>query len=283
MSGYRMWMRTCAAVLAVVCVTTGQAWAQAGTASLHGTIMDAQGAALPGVTVTATSLATAAVRTTVTDGSGSYQLLALPPGDYQVKFELSGFRTAVHDKVTLQVDLASKLDVPLEIGSSERDRERHRRSGPDQHDRRLDGQRHHRPAGPGAAARSQQRGRPPQPPAGRRLHSELRRDRRANRRRVEHRPAQRRRQRRPRRSVERHAGRYRRQRPPVRHRLQQLGARDPRFAAGVPRQHQQLRRRLGSIVRRAGLAGHPQRNERLPWQRPTGCSAIRVSRRTTTF
>ncbi len=117
MGGYRMWMRTCAAVLAVVCVTTSQAWAQAGTASLHGTIMDAQSAALPGVTVTATSLATAAVRTTVTDGSGSYQLLALPPGDYQVKFELSGFRTAVHDKVTLQVDLASKLDVPLEIGS----------------------------------------------------------------------------------------------------------------------------------------------------------------------
>ena len=100
--------------MAVVWLTTGLAWAQAGTASLHGTIVDAQGASMPGVTVTATSLATGAVRTTVTDGSGGYQLLALPPGDYQVKFELSGFRTAVHDKVTLQVDVSSKLDVPLE-------------------------------------------------------------------------------------------------------------------------------------------------------------------------
>ncbi len=104
-------------LVAVVSLTTSLAWAQAGTASLHGTIVDAQSASLPGATVTATSLATGAVRTTVTDGSGAYQLLALPPGDYQIKFELSGFRTAVHDKVTLQVDVSSKLDVPLEIGS----------------------------------------------------------------------------------------------------------------------------------------------------------------------
>jgi Carboxypeptidase regulatory-like domain/TonB dependent receptor len=104
-------------LIAVVSLTTSLARAQAGTASLRGTIVDAQGAALPGVAVTATSLATAAARATVTDASGTYQLLALPPGDYQVKFELSGFRTAVHDKVTLQVDVASKLDVPLEIGS----------------------------------------------------------------------------------------------------------------------------------------------------------------------
>jgi Carboxypeptidase regulatory-like domain len=104
-------------LVAVVSLTTSLAWAQAGTASLHGTIVDAQGASLPGATVTATSLATGAVRTTVTDGSGAYQLLALPPGDYQIKFELSGFRTTVHDKVTLQVDVSSKLDVPLEIGS----------------------------------------------------------------------------------------------------------------------------------------------------------------------
>jgi len=116
-SGYRRWMKTCASLIAVVALTAGMAWAQAGTGSLHGTIVDAQGAALPGVTVSATSLGTGAVRTTVTDGSGAYQLLALPPGDYQVKFELSGFRTAVHEKVTLQVDVSSKLDVPLEIGS----------------------------------------------------------------------------------------------------------------------------------------------------------------------
>ena len=117
MTGYRRWMGTCASLIAVVVLTAGMAWAQAGTASLHGTIVDAQGAALPGVTVSATSLGTGAVRTTATDGSGAYQLMALPPGDYQVKFELSGFRTAVHDKVTLQVDVSSKLDVPLEIGS----------------------------------------------------------------------------------------------------------------------------------------------------------------------
>jgi hypothetical protein len=92
-------------------------FAQAGTASLRGTVTDDQGGALPGATVTASSSATGAARTTVTDAGGTYQLLALPPGTYDVKVELSGFRTAVRQQVTLAVDSSSKLDMTLQIGS----------------------------------------------------------------------------------------------------------------------------------------------------------------------
>jgi len=106
------------AVLALAwLIGTGHVFAQAGTASLRGTVTDDQGGALPGATVTASSSATGAARTTVTDASGVYQLLALPPGAYDVKVELSGFRTAVRQQVTLAVDSSSKLDMTLQIGS----------------------------------------------------------------------------------------------------------------------------------------------------------------------
>ena len=110
-----------ARVLAVLALAwligTGHVFAQAGTASLRGTVTDDQGGALPGATVTASSSATGASRTTVTDAGGVYQLLALPPGAYDVKVELSGFRTAVRQQVTLAVDSSSKLDMTLQIGS----------------------------------------------------------------------------------------------------------------------------------------------------------------------
>jgi hypothetical protein len=106
------------AALALVLAGTGAPLlAQAGTASLTGAVTDEQGGALPGVTVTITSSATGAIRTTTTNESGTYQLLALPPGLYTVSFELNGFRTAVHGDVRLQVDSQHKLDVPMAIGS----------------------------------------------------------------------------------------------------------------------------------------------------------------------
>src|SRR5262249_32096762 len=70
------------------------ALAQAGTASVLGDVKDQQGATLPGATVTLTSLDTGAVRTTVTTQSGTYRFVAIPPGLYSVKVELTGFRTA---------------------------------------------------------------------------------------------------------------------------------------------------------------------------------------------
>ena len=113
----RTWIRRGAALAAAWLMAAGIAWAQAGTASLRGTVTDEQGGALPGATVTATSAATSAARSTVTDGSGGYQFLALAPGLYDVKYELNGFRTAVRQQVALTVDSASKLDIVMQIGA----------------------------------------------------------------------------------------------------------------------------------------------------------------------
>jgi outer membrane receptor for ferrienterochelin and colicin len=63
------------------------------TGTIRGVVVDAQGLPVPGATVTATSPALLGPRTAVTDTTGNYSLPALPPGAYEVKYELSGFAT----------------------------------------------------------------------------------------------------------------------------------------------------------------------------------------------
>ncbi|MBI3264908.1 MAG: carboxypeptidase regulatory-like domain-containing protein, partial [Acidobacteria bacterium] len=104
----------CLAMLLVA--GTSLAWAQAGTAGVVGTVKDPQGAVIPGATITATNKATGAVRTTVTNQNGNYNLTALQPGAYSVKIELTGFRTFVHDNVDLRVDSTTRADATLAIG-----------------------------------------------------------------------------------------------------------------------------------------------------------------------
>jgi Carboxypeptidase regulatory-like domain len=107
---------TASAVAALLLATTALAWAQAGTGSLTGTVKDSQGAVLPGATITITNTATGATRTTVSNESGAYHLPGLPPGNYTLKVELSGFRTHVHENVMIQVDIATRNDVELALG-----------------------------------------------------------------------------------------------------------------------------------------------------------------------
>ena len=78
------------------------AWAQIGGGEINGVVTDAQSAAVPGATVTATNTATNVPRPTVTNESGAYALAGLPPGSYTVEVTLSGFRTVRHENVRVQ-------------------------------------------------------------------------------------------------------------------------------------------------------------------------------------
>lgn len=78
-------------VLSLPVLATAQS--QATTAAITGTVTDAQGAVLPGVTITAMSPDTGYSRTAVTNASGLYVLPLMPPGTYEVTAELSGFGT----------------------------------------------------------------------------------------------------------------------------------------------------------------------------------------------
>src|SRR5262252_7190602 len=95
-------MRTIArtVMLAVVAgILPSAAWAQV---ALAGTVKDASGAVLPGVTVEASSPALIEkTRSAVTDGAGQYRIESLQPGTYSVTFTLSGFSTLKRDDVML--------------------------------------------------------------------------------------------------------------------------------------------------------------------------------------
>ena len=63
------------------------------TGTLSGAVTSADGAALPGVTVSVTSPALQGARSTVSDAGGAFTFRNLPPGSYKVRFELTGFGT----------------------------------------------------------------------------------------------------------------------------------------------------------------------------------------------
>ncbi len=88
------------------------------TGGITGIVTDPSGASIPGVTGTATEKATGAKRTTTTDASGSYQFSLLPPGDYQLQFSASGFKTVIPPAVKVIVTEISTLNVQLVLGET---------------------------------------------------------------------------------------------------------------------------------------------------------------------
>lgn len=116
-----MWRRKRGAWLVVLALTltagpAGRVWAQSGTASITGRVVDQQGQAVPGAAVTLTSRVTGAAKTTYSNEVGIYTLPGLPPGIYDLTVELSGFRTVRVESVELRVDTATRQDVKLEVG-----------------------------------------------------------------------------------------------------------------------------------------------------------------------
>jgi hypothetical protein len=98
--------------LAVVCLffSAAVAGAQVPTGTISGRVTDSSGGVLPGVTVTATSPNLQGERVIVTSAFGDYVLGLLPPGTYEVTFDLSGFQTAKRS-----VEVASTEAVPLDM------------------------------------------------------------------------------------------------------------------------------------------------------------------------
>ncbi len=89
------------------------------TGRITGTVVDAQGGAIPGATVTATSPQLQGARTATTDSTGQYQLPTLPPGKYTVKADLSGFQTATRQNVSLELDQTATVNLTLQVAGVE--------------------------------------------------------------------------------------------------------------------------------------------------------------------
>jgi hypothetical protein len=104
-------------VASVVLVLPATVWAQTGDGTLVGNVTDAQGAMLPGVTVTATGPALLGERITVSDQNGYYRLRSLPPGEYTVKAELPGFATYQRAGIVVRAGATFTVNVTMQLSS----------------------------------------------------------------------------------------------------------------------------------------------------------------------
>jgi hypothetical protein len=91
--------------------------AQTGDGSLRGYVKDQQGGILPGVTVAATGAALLAPVTSLTDASGYYRLLNLPPGTYTITAELSGFAGYRREGIVMRAGTTFSVDIEMTVGT----------------------------------------------------------------------------------------------------------------------------------------------------------------------
>src|SRR5262249_56391965 len=94
------------------------AFGQSVNATVGGTVADASGALIPGVTVIATNVGTNIANTTVSNESGAYNFPALQPGTYKVTAELPGFQTQTFTDVQLGGAQQVKLNFTLQVAAA---------------------------------------------------------------------------------------------------------------------------------------------------------------------
>ena len=107
------------AILGVALALAVPAGAQELRGRLVGTVSDATGAVLPGVTVTASSPALIQDQVVVSGGQGTYVFPALPTGAYTVGFALPGFGSVVRENIQMTLNTTLTVNTTLNVGTLE--------------------------------------------------------------------------------------------------------------------------------------------------------------------
>jgi len=111
----RLWSGALAGGLSLL--LSAPLFAQRTTGSIIGTVKDATGAMLPGVTVTVSGANIAGAQTATTNEAGFYRFISLPPGDYELRFHLSGFKTETRRGI--RVTLGDTLEENASLAVSQ--------------------------------------------------------------------------------------------------------------------------------------------------------------------
>src|SRR6185436_16982971 len=82
-----------------------------------GTVADAQGGVLPGVTITARNINTGFIQSVVTEADGKYRFGALPLGTYEIKAELTGFTTANVTNLTITINRELQQNITMGLST----------------------------------------------------------------------------------------------------------------------------------------------------------------------
>ncbi|MBK9164009.1 MAG: TonB-dependent receptor [Acidobacteria bacterium] len=94
----------------------GAAFAQTGTSTVSGTVVDQTGAVVPGATVTISNPATGLTRSAVSASNGRFTFPGLAPATYRIEIEASGFKKLVKSDIQATVDSSSDYSLALEPG-----------------------------------------------------------------------------------------------------------------------------------------------------------------------
>jgi len=105
------------ATLALVFVLTSVAGAQVSTATLSGTVIDESKAFLPGVTITATDLATGRKYVATSDERGEFHIANVAPSRYRLQAELTGFATMEIQDLELLVGQRASLSLAMKLAT----------------------------------------------------------------------------------------------------------------------------------------------------------------------
>src|SRR5918992_2961034 len=105
------------AVLALGASAYAQGGGASSTGTIQGRVMDAQGAVLPGVTVTATSPSALGAQTSVTSETGNYRFPAVPSGTYTLTYELPGFTTVKREGIQITLGFTANVNVELALAT----------------------------------------------------------------------------------------------------------------------------------------------------------------------
>ena len=110
-------LKTALLFLGLILASVSLAFAQAASASISGTITDAQGGVLPGVTLTVQNAESGVIRTSVTEADGKYRIAGLNPGRYNLTTELPGFQVVAVKDITLQIGQDYTRDFQLALST----------------------------------------------------------------------------------------------------------------------------------------------------------------------
>lgn len=114
--GVEHFMKKVTLCLAWILFVLSTVHAQTFFGTVVGTVTDASGGSMADAKATLINLGTGDRRTMQTDASGNYQFVNIPPGQYKLELEKSGFRRYVRDPITVEVQNTVRLDFAMQVG-----------------------------------------------------------------------------------------------------------------------------------------------------------------------
>src|SRR6266498_420742 len=103
-------------LLLAIALASGSAWSQQITGNIRGTISDPTGAVVQNATVTARQVETGLSRNAISDSAGSFVILELPVGHYQLEVAAKGFRKYLQEGIALNVNETASVPIHLSVG-----------------------------------------------------------------------------------------------------------------------------------------------------------------------